>query len=42
MYTKPQVQRLGTFREITQSGSPIVGGDALSIYHQDPPPVSGR
>lgn len=41
MYTKPQVQRFGTFRELTQGGTPIVGGDPTSVFHA-PPPTSGR
>ncbi len=42
MYSKPQIQRFGTFRELTQSGSPVMGGDSLSIFHLAPVPTSGR
>lgn len=33
-YQKPQVQRFGTFRELTQGGGPNSGGDNSSLYHR--------
>ncbi len=41
-YVKPLVQRFGTFRDLTQSGPAIAGGDALSVFHIDPTAISGR
>lgn len=34
MYEKPEVVRLGTFRELTRGGGANTPGDALSLYHR--------
>ncbi|MGI8497093.1 MAG: lasso RiPP family leader peptide-containing protein [Gemmatimonadaceae bacterium] len=34
MYVKPQLQRFGTLREITQGGGPQDVGDATNVYHR--------
>lgn len=33
-YEKPQVQRLGGFRELTQGGGPVNAGDATNQFHR--------
>ena len=33
-YEKPTVQRLGTFRELTQGGGPDEPGDGGNLYHR--------
>lgn len=32
MYQKPVVERFGSFRNLTQSGGTVFGGDAWSLY----------
>ena len=34
MYEKPEVQRFGSLRELTQGGGPSGSGDATSVYHR--------